>query len=96
MQTDYETLTRRIAGMHPVIRFGRISAVLPGSVSVVGLSGHARLGDAVEIKGPDGRDMGGEIIALTRDRATVMVFGNEIACGVGDRDPVTLPRSPSL
>lgn len=92
MQGDFAVLTQSIADLSAIRRIGRVDAVLPGSVSVAGLSHHARMGDAVAISDDGGRVVEGEIIALAPKHATVMVYSGDIACGVGDK--VELLRRP--
>lgn len=69
---------------------GRVTAVEGGTVRVAGLVAQARLGDAVSFGGA----LGGEIIALAPDAATILCDGPAQGLAIGQR--VTLAGEPEI
>lgn len=85
---DFAPLASELAEINPTYRIGRVAGVGSGSVEVIGLGNHSRVGDLVEITGRNDTVFPGEVVSLARDAVQVMTYG---ACdGVGLRDPARL------
>lgn len=83
-----DDLRTTIAPLSPIARIGRITAAGGGTVSVMGLSCCAGLGDRVGIRSGVGRGHNGEIIGL--GPAEVLVLPEGAAEGVSIGDEVVL------
>ena len=94
MQTDFAILTNMVNDLRSFERIGRVIRIQNASVTVAGLSQHARIGDPVAIHGSTNTRIEGEIVAIDRNTAAVMVYSAEISCGVGD--PVNLLPRPTI
>lgn len=82
-------LADRIDGIRVAERCGRITAIHSGAVSVEGLVHQARLGDQVRLAARSGATMDGEIVALTKSAAQVMVYGAHEGLAIGDHASLT-------
>jgi flagellum-specific ATP synthase len=72
----FESLTARIAAVRPVCRSGTVMAVSAGTVTVSGLGTAVALGDRLHLRDRDGSPLlGGEVIALSGDAATLLPDG---------------------
>ena len=83
--TVFETLMADLAEVRPVRHFGQVTALHSATLLTQGLSKRARLGDRVMIAGPQGRQIGGEILSLTRDGAEVLPESPVDGLAIGDR-----------
>ena len=82
---DAEMVMKRAS---PLRRFGRVTALGQGSLSVAGLGRFARLGDQVEIRPAAADPVGGEVIALNRDHAIVMTYQGITGLAISDHAAV--------
>ena len=81
-QTAFEHLQAEIAALGSARSLGRVVQTGAGTLEVIGLSARAALGDRVRLLLPDGRRIGGEVLAL---RAGVDMAARWRACE--DRSP---------
>lgn len=71
---------------HELVRiWGRVSDVSPGNVGITGVSAHAGLGNEVEIQTQSGAAVRGEILNITEDRVTALLFDESDEVRIGDR-----------
>ncbi len=77
----FQDLAANIARLPVRARFGTVAAVRSGSVDVIGLGPQVRVGDLVAI-GSAG--LAGEVVALDRQGARVMTYGDCLGLGIGD------------
>lgn len=68
----FERLQAEIGAVRRSRPVGRIVEIGRGTLHVTGLSQEARLGDRVRIGGRAGGTVAGEVVHLTRERATVL------------------------
>ncbi|QHQ36444.1 FliI/YscN family ATPase [Algicella marina] len=81
MFTNFLPLASEIAELRTCFRCGYVSSVGSGSLEVRGLGPVARVGDLVELEAAGDEVLRGEIVAITRESARVMMYS---ACeGVG-------------
>ncbi|WP_018148335.1 FliI/YscN family ATPase [Henriciella marina] len=64
--------------------WGRVSDVSPGNVGITGVSAHAGLGNEIEIQTQNGT-VRGEILNITADRVTALLFDESDEVRIGDR-----------
>lgn len=64
--------------------YGVVTATDGLSLKIEGLAGYAALGDTVQIKCGDGRDVRVKIVAMDGDKATGFAFGSLVGASVGD------------
>ena len=82
---DLDQLKSDLAEVPKRRRCGRVIAADGGSISIDGLRGAARLGDAILVgESPDGPGTPGEIIALGPEGAQAMILGGSEGVGLGD------------
>ena len=81
--TVFDGLRAEISNIRIARRGGRIAALSRGVIEVSGLPQGIALADRVEICGRDGT-LGGEVLGLSRDRATVLPDGGTDGLGIGD------------
>ncbi|MFB2594951.1 FliI/YscN family ATPase [Paracoccus sp. p4-l81] len=82
---ELAALAGDISGLSAMRIWGRIYAILGGTVEIKGLSDHAAIGDRVLIVTGSGRRIGAEVVAL-RDRiTTVLPEGSADGVAVGNR-----------
>src|SRR5690606_32757127 len=81
----FAPLMSDLAEIRAVRRFGRIGATRGPILTVTGLGARARLGDRVLIEASDGREIGGEVLALAAGAAEILPEGAGEGVGVGDR-----------
>jgi flagellum-specific ATP synthase len=79
-----ETLTAALHAAQPVRRWGRATAVTGSTVRVGGLGAAARRGDRLMVRAAQGPEQEAEIVALDRDGALAMWFGDGDGVAVGD------------
>ncbi len=97
----FEPLIAEIAEIKPVRRFGRIVAARGPVVVAEGLPPEARLGDQVRFasRGDGPKELGGEIVALSRARVEILPDGPAEGLAVDDRvehlGPLALAPSPA-
>lgn len=80
----FEALEERIARITPVRRAGLVVAADTGALGIAGLGPAARLGDRIALALPGG-EVGGEIVALDRDRARAMLHAPAEGIALGTR-----------
>lgn len=80
----FDALVAAIAALEPVHRVGRICAIGRGTVQVTGLEDAAALGDRVAIR-CDGRRLGGEVLRLGPEGATVLPDDSPEGLAIGMR-----------
>lgn len=90
MQISFEPLIRSLEAISPVERFGYVAAIESGHIGISGLVRHASVGDPIEICNAAGRVWGGEIVAMTDERAIAMTY--ESPDGIAIHTPVRLKR----
>ncbi len=84
-----------VAEVEPVLISGQVIAVQGFLIEIEGLSHIARLGDSVEIDGPEGRAIEAEIVSVAKDRVSALANGRATGLARGDRVrlmPLRLPR----
>ncbi|MFN4099471.1 MAG: FliI/YscN family ATPase [Pararhodobacter sp.] len=81
----FDPLLADLAQVRAVRHCGQVSAMQAATLVVQGLSRRARLGDRVQIMDRQGRVIGGEILALTRDGAEVLPEEATEGLAIGDR-----------
>lgn len=91
MQDLFEPLQSELRAIRPRRVFGTVAGLGGGLVSVTGLSGLARLGDAVCIRGSGGRATGGEVQRIGPDRVAVLTEGAADGHAIGDRVELLAP-----
>ena len=82
-RTVFDGLRAKVAEVRVARRVGRIAALSRGVMEVTGLARDTALSDRVEILGRAG-PIGGEVLALSRDRVTVLADGGTEGLGIGD------------
>lgn len=82
-RTVFDGLRAKVAEVRVARRVGRITALSRGVMEVAGLARDTALSDRVEIVGRAG-PIGGEVLALSRDRVTVLADGGTEGLGIGD------------
>ncbi|WP_323040736.1 FliI/YscN family ATPase [Gemmobacter sp.] len=82
-RTVFDGLRAAVAEVRVARRVGRIAALSRGVMEVTGLARDTALSDRVEILGRAG-PIGGEVLALSRDRVTVLADGGTEGLGIGD------------
>ena len=86
-QTVFDGLRAQIAEVPVIRRVGRLAEIGRGTLRVTGL-GRAALGDRVTILGERDQRIGGEILRLSREGATILPDGGSEGLAIGD--PVEL------
>ncbi len=86
----FDGLLAELSHVAPVRPIGRVVEVGAGTVRVSGLTGEAQLGDNVSFSA----ELGGEIIALTPQSATVLADGPVQGLAIGQR--VALRDEPEI
>jgi flagellum-specific ATP synthase len=89
----FEGLRAQIAEVAVVRRVGRLAEIGRGTLRITGL-GRAALGDRVAIQSGEHARLGGEILRLARDGATVLPDGGAEGLSIGD--PVELLGSSGV
>ncbi len=84
MQTDFTALAAEIGRIGNHRRVGRVVAVSPASLEIVGLTHQARIGDQIAIGLRGGRNLGGEIVAISERSARAMTYQPLDGAAVGD------------
>lgn len=90
MSGVFDGLLAELGHVAAVRSVGRVVAVAGGTVQIAGLTGQAQLGDSVSF----GAGLGGEIIALSPEVATVLADGPVQGLAIGQR--VTLAGEPEI
>lgn len=83
--TVFAPLLSELSQIRAVRHFGRVNGIRGGILTASGLSLRARLGDRVSISSADGREMGGEVLALGAAGAEILPEGAGEGLAVGDR-----------
>ena len=81
----FDSLLAEISHLRPVRHYGQVGTMQAATLLVHGLSKRARLGDRVQIEDAQGRVIGGEILALSRDGAEVLPEEATEGLAIGDR-----------
>lgn len=81
----FDSLMAEISHLRPVRHYGQVGTMQAATLLVHGLSKRARLGDRVQIEDAQGRVIGGEILALSRDGAEVLPEEATEGLAIGDR-----------
>ncbi|GAB1377432.1 FliI/YscN family ATPase [Pararhodobacter aggregans] len=81
----FDSLLAEISHLRPVRHYGQVGTMQAATLLVHGLSKRARLGDRVQIEDAQGRIIGGEILALSRDGAEVLPEEATEGLAIGDR-----------
>lgn len=76
-----DSILARIAALDPVRRFGRITALGGGTITVSGLADHAAIGDRLSFATAQG-STGGEIVRLGPEGAVALAEGNLDGLGI--------------
>ncbi|PCD76558.1 FliI/YscN family ATPase [Pseudothioclava arenosa] len=84
-QTAFEHLQAEIAALGSARSLGRVVQTGAGTLEVVGLSSRAALGDRVRLLLPDGRRIGGEVLALRAGGVTILADGAAEGVTIGAR-----------
>lgn len=84
MLTDFTALTADLERISNHRRIGRVVAVSPASLEIVGLTHQARIGDQIAIGLRGGRELGGEIVAISERSARAMTYQPLDGAAVGD------------
>lgn len=74
-----ESITARIAALDPVRRFGRVTALGGGLITIAGLAARASIGDRVRFE----CGLGGEVVRLGPEGAVALAEGGLDGLGVG-------------
>lgn len=93
-ETNFKTLAAGIRKTRLTRSIGRISSISSGTISVIGISNYASVGDDVLIEAPNGAKLNGEVLNLTKDRVCVLVDGPSEGLVLGSR--VTLLGQKSI
>ena len=88
---DLDSLLYDIATMRAARPMGRVSAVRPNGITVLGLAGRARVGDQVSIALPGLPSIAGEIISMSGDTLTILPRGSVAGVALGDRATLEPP-----
>jgi flagellum-specific ATP synthase len=83
MTDIFEGLRTRISQIQPVKRIGHIAALTGGTIRVSGFSQGTSLGDRVLVQSGD-RKVGGEILRLSKEGATVLPDGSSEGFAIND------------
>ena len=83
--TKLECLTAEIASLRPVYNVGRVVQVGSGTLTVIGLSDTASLGDQVKILRRGNDPMGGEVLQLSRHKIVILPDRSAEGVVIGDR-----------
>jgi len=81
---SFESLRASIAAIQVAFRVGSIVSINQQGLGISGLSGHAALGDRVEIVCRGGRRITGEVLALGPETITVIADGPTTGVAIGD------------
>ncbi len=81
----FDPLLADLATIRPVRHSGRVEAMQATTLTVLGLSQRARLGDRVVVLDQQGNRIGGEIIALTSAGAEILPEDTTEGLAIGDR-----------
>ena len=84
MFTDFRPLEIAIREIPSSTRYGKVVGVDASVVRIGGLSRHAHVGDQITISKRGGGDVGGEIIALTKEFALAMPYGTGEGIAIND------------
>lgn len=84
-QTAFEHLQAEIAALGSARSLGRVVQTGAGTLEVIGLSARAALGDRVRLLLPDGRRIGGEVLALRAGGVTILPDGAAEGVTIGAR-----------
>ncbi|NHX27106.1 flagellum-specific ATP synthase FliI, partial [Escherichia coli] len=90
---SFAALNAEIAALRRAAPVGRVAEIGGGTVQVAGLSAQARLGDMVSIHHRD-QTRRGEVLAMTRDRVTILPDGVPDGLAIDDR--VTLQGAATI
>ena len=80
----FEGLLAEIAGLAPLRPVGRVAEIAAGKIFLRGLGHKAALGDLVRLTLSSGECLGGEVIGLGADLATVLPEGPAEGAQIGD------------
>lgn len=80
-----EALRAAISAVPVALRIGRVVELGRGTLAVAGLSSAAALGDRVEVLGPAGRRIGGEVLRLAPGTVTVLPDDSTEGLAIGAR-----------
>jgi len=83
--TEIECLTAEIADLRPIYNVGRVVRVDSGTLTVLGLSDTASLGDQVIISRRDNKPMGGEVLQLSRYKIVILPDQSAEGVVIGDK-----------
>ncbi len=81
----FRNALQAVSEIDPVKLSGRVRSVQGALVEIAGLSHIARLGDQIEIDGPRGRRINGEIIRVAEDYVSALTFSRAIGLARGDQ-----------
>lgn len=84
-QTAFEHLQAEISAIGSARSLGRVVQTGAGTLEVIGLSARAALGDRVHVALPDGRKIGGEVLALRAGGVTILPDGAAEGVTIGTR-----------
>lgn len=80
----FDLLRAEMRGVSPVHAVGRVREVRRGMIEVSGLTLRAALGDRAMIRCKGGREIGAEVLSLTRGAVTVLPDGAADGVAIGD------------
>ncbi|WP_081979476.1 FliI/YscN family ATPase [Pseudooceanicola atlanticus] len=84
-QNAFEGLRAEIESLSPVRQIGRIIGVEGSTLRIAGFGQAARMGDQVRLTRPDGSYLGGEVIRIDADVATILPDDATDGVSLGDR-----------
>lgn len=84
MLTDFTALSAELGRISNHRRIGRITSLSPAALEISGLTHHARIGDQIAINFQGGRELGGEIVAISERSARAMTYQPLDGAAVGD------------
>ncbi|MDQ2093994.1 FliI/YscN family ATPase [Rhodalgimonas zhirmunskyi] len=82
---DLSRLSAEIGSLRPTRTIGRVGAVNAGLLHVRGLGHDARIGDQLRVHLQDGRIIGGEVLQLSTDFATMLPDSSPEGVALNDR-----------
>ena len=94
MPVDFSALNSEISKIRPTRPVGRVREIRDGLVRVLGLNGHARIGDHLTLMRRTGDALAGEVIAI--DENSVGMLPGAAPDGVAIGDTATLERGPGF
>ena len=81
---EFDLLRAELGSLDSVQQVGRISGIARGTIETIGLAGRAALGDRCAILCQNGRQIGAEVISLTRSRVTILPDLSAEGAAIGD------------